>query len=159
MIYPVVRELAADGVAVATACRVLQVSTSGYYIWRDHPNSSRDQANLELVEVIKTIHADSRGTYGAPRVHAELRLGAPKLAVSRKRVERLMRVHGIVGVHRRRRGGDTRRDPAASPNADLVERRFRPRREVSCGAATSPSSAPAKAGCTARSSSTSTPAA
>lgn len=72
MIYPVVRELAADGVAVATACRVLQVSTSGYYAWRDRPTSAREHSNLELVEVIKTIHADSRGTYGAPRVHAEL---------------------------------------------------------------------------------------
>lgn len=128
MIYPVVRELAADGVPVATACRVLNVSTSGYYTWRDRPISGREQANLELVEVIKTIHADSRGTYGAPRVHAELRLGAPQLAVSRKRVERLMRVHGIVGVHRRRRGGVTRRDPEATPNDDLVERRFRAER-------------------------------
>jgi putative transposase len=125
MIYPVVRELAADGIAVATACRVLHVSTSGFYAWRERPASARDRANLELVEVICTIHADSRGTYGAPRVHAELRLGAAQLAVSRMRVERLMRAHGIVGVHRRRRWGCTRRDPDASPSADLVERRFR----------------------------------
>lgn len=48
------------------------MSTSGYYGWRDRPTSSRDRANLELVEVMRTIHADSRGTYGAPRVHAEL---------------------------------------------------------------------------------------
>ncbi|MDD7927735.1 IS3 family transposase, partial [Actinomycetospora chibensis] len=105
MIYPVVRELAADGVPVATACRVLKVSTSGFYDWRDRPSSPRERANLELVEVIRAIHDDSRGTYGSPRVHAELRLGAPQLVVSRKRVERLMRTHGIVGVHRRRRGG------------------------------------------------------
>lgn len=124
MIYPVVRELAADGVPVATACRVLNVSTSGFYDWSDRPTSPRERANLELVEVIRTIHDDSRATYGSPRVHAELRLGAPQLAVSRKRVERLMRTHGIVGVHRRRRGGVTRRDPAAEPHADLVERRF-----------------------------------
>jgi putative transposase len=58
-------------------------------------------------------------------LHAELRLGAPQLPVSRKRVERLMRVHGIVGVHRRRRSGCTRRDPEATPSSDLVERRFR----------------------------------
>ena len=125
MIYPVVGELAADGVPVATACRVLHVSTSGYYAWRDRPTSARERANLELVEVIRTIHADSRGTYGSPRVHAELRLGAPQLAVSRKRVERLMRAHGIVGVHRRRRGGCTRRDPDATPSSDLVDRQFR----------------------------------
>ena len=125
MIYPVVGELAADGVPVATACRVLHVSTSGYYAWRDRPTSARERANLELVEVIRTIHADSRGTYGSPRVHAELRLGAPQLAVSRKRVERLMRAHGLVGVHRRRRGGCTRRDPDATPSSDLVDRQFR----------------------------------
>jgi putative transposase len=89
------------------------------------PTSPREQSNLELVEVIKTIHLESRGTYGAPRVHAELRLGAAQRAVSRNRVERLMRLHGIVGLHRRRRGGVTRRDPEATPNADLVERRFR----------------------------------
>jgi putative transposase len=77
MIYPVVRELAADGIAVATACRVLGVSTSGYYAWQARPTSSRARSNLELVEVIKSIHADSRGICGAPRVHAELRLGAP----------------------------------------------------------------------------------
>jgi len=57
---------------LTAACRVLSVSTSGYYGWRDRPTSSRDRANLELVEVMRTIHADSRGTYGAPRVHAEL---------------------------------------------------------------------------------------
>jgi putative transposase len=125
MIYPVVAELAADGVPVATACRVLHVSTSGYYAWRDRPTSTRERSNLELVEVIRTIHADSRGTYGSPRVHAELRLGAPGLAVSRKRVERLMRAHGIVGVHCRRRGGCTSSDPDATPSSDLVERRFR----------------------------------
>jgi len=125
MIYPVVAELAGDGVPVATACRVLHVSTSGYYAWRDRPTSTRERSNLELVEVIRTIHADSRGTYGSPRVHAELRLGAPQRAVSRKRVERLMRAHGIVGVHRRRRGGCTRRDPDAAPSSDLVERRSR----------------------------------
>ena len=110
MIYPVVRELAADGVSVATVCRVLQVSTSGYYAWRDCPASTRERSNLELVEVIRTIHADSRGTYGSPRVHAELHLGTPQLAVSRKRVERLMRVHGghqagrMLEVQFRRKG-------------------------------------------------------
>src|SRR3978361_2033663 len=107
MIYPGVSALAAEGGPVATACRVLHVSTSGYYAWRDRPTSARERANLELVEVIRTIHADSRGTYGSPRVPARLRPGAPQLAVSRKRVERLMRAHGIVGVHRRRRGGCT----------------------------------------------------
>ena len=123
MIYPVVRELAADHIPVAVACRVLNVSTSGYYAWRDRPTSPRRQADLQLVEVIRDIHARSRQTYGSPRVHAELRLGQ-NIRVGRKRVERLMRAHRIVGVHRRRRGGCTVRDPAGQPSTDLVNRRF-----------------------------------
>ena len=98
MIYPVVHELAADQqIPVAVACRVLQVSTSGYYAWRDRPVSPRERSNLELVEIIRDIHRDSRETYGSPRVHAELRLGQG-IRVGRARVERLMRTHRIVGV-------------------------------------------------------------
>ena len=78
-----------------------------------------------LTEQIRQIHARSRATYGAPRVHAELRLG-PDIHVSRKRVARLMREHGLQGVHRPRRHGSTRRDPTATPAPDLVERHFRP---------------------------------
>lgn len=122
MIYPVVRELADDGVPVALACRVLEVSTSGYYDWRDRPTSPRHQADLQLVEVIRDIHKDSRHTYGSPRVHAELRLGNG-IRVGRKRVERLMREHGIVSVHRRGRGC-TWRDPDAESAPDLVNRAF-----------------------------------
>lgn len=123
MIYPVVRELAADHIPVAVACRVLGVSTSGFYDWRDRPMSARESSDLQLVEVIRDIHVGSRQTYGSPRVHAELRLGKG-IAVNRKRVERLMRVHGIVGVHRRRRGGCTWRDPAGQASSDLVNRHF-----------------------------------
>jgi putative transposase len=123
MIYPVVRELAADHVPVAVVCRVLGVSTSGYYAWRDRPTPARRQADLRLVEVIRDIHARSRETYGSPRVHAELRLGRG-VRVGRKRVERLMREHRIVGVHRRRRGGCTVRGPAATASTDLVNRQF-----------------------------------
>jgi putative transposase len=122
MIYPVVRELAGDGVPVAVACRVLEVSTSGYYDWRDRPVSQRQRSDLQLIEVIRDIHDSSRQTYGSPRVHAELRLGAG-IRVGRKRVERLMREHGIVSVHRRRRGC-TWRDPDAESAPDLVNRRF-----------------------------------
>ena len=124
MIYPVVHELATDHVPVAVACRVLRVSTSGYYAWRDRPVSPRERSNLELVEIIRDIHRDSRETYGSPRVHAELRLGQG-IRVGRARVERLMRTHRIVGVHRRRRGGCTVRDPHAEPSSDLVQRQFR----------------------------------
>ena len=124
MIYPVVCELAADRIPVAVACRVLGVSTSGYYAWRDRPCSARERSNLELVAIIRDIHRTSRETYGSPRVHAELRLGQG-LRVGRSRVERLMRTHRIVGIHRRRRRGCTVRDPHAESPADLVGRRFR----------------------------------
>jgi putative transposase len=123
MIYPVVRELAADGVPVATACRVLQVSASGFYDWLDREPSARERADAALTESIAAVHAASYGTYGARRVHAELRLGR-NIRVGRKRVERLMRCHRLQGVHRRRLRGCTRRDAAAEPAEDLVQRRF-----------------------------------
>ena len=76
-----------------------------------------------LVKYIEQIHADSRGTYGSPRVHAELTLGRG-IPVNRKRVERLMRQAGIQGLYRRKRSWTTVRDPAAEPAPDLVNRHF-----------------------------------
>ena len=76
-----------------------------------------------LLKHIKDIHAESRGTYGSPRVHAELVLGLG-LPVNLKRVARLMRQAGIQGLYRRRRHGCTVRDPAAGPGVDLVNRQF-----------------------------------
>lgn len=125
MIYPVVRELVDDGIPVATACRVLQVSTSGFYDWDSRGPSDRDLEQAYLMNCIRDAHAASYGTYGSRRVHAELVLGQ-HLAVSRGRVERLMRSTGLQGVHRRRLRGCTRRDQAATPSDDLVERDFRP---------------------------------
>jgi len=125
MIYPVVRELAADGIPVATACRVLEVSCSGYYEWRDRPVSARDLADAYLTNDIVDIHTATQGTYGARRVHAELRLGQG-YSVGGKRIARLMRCANRQGVHRRRLRGCTRRDPAATSSPDLVQRNFRP---------------------------------
>jgi putative transposase len=76
-----------------------------------------------LTETIREIHVASRGTYGAPRVHAELRLGLHAV-VNRKRVERLMRHAGLQGVFRRRTRGCTKRDQSATPADDLVNRQF-----------------------------------
>jgi putative transposase len=107
-------------------CSRLGVSTSGFYEWRHaqtHPCQRRVE-DVELVERIREIHQTSRRSYGSPRVHAELVLGEGRRH-GRKRVERLMRGHGIVGIHRRRRGC-TRRDPTAIPADDLVNRRFTP---------------------------------
>ncbi len=100
-------------------CRVFGVSTSGYYDWRErreHP-APRTTANEVLTGVITEIHAQSRGTYGSRRVHAELRLGEG-IHVGIRRVERLMRNAGIEGVYRRKKHWTTRRDP----RADLSDR-------------------------------------
>ena len=106
-------------------CSRLGVSTRGYYAWRSRPPSPRAVADAALMNLITSIHTDSRGTYGAPRVHAELRLDHG-IGCGRKRVAPLMRTAGLEGVHRRRRQGLTRRDPTAEPSDDLVERNFRP---------------------------------
>lgn len=118
-----VHELAADGFDVAVACRVLNVSRSGYYEWRSRPKSGREQDNELLLKHIRRIHTESRGTYGWPRVTAELQLGLG-LPVNHKRVARLMRMAGLQGLYRRRRRGCTVRDPAAEAAADLVNRQF-----------------------------------
>lgn len=105
------------------ACRVLNVSRSGYYDWLARLDSPRAQENALLLKQIQQIHQQSRGTYGSPRVHAELVLGLG-LPVNLKRVARLMREAGIQGLYRRRRHGCTVRDPDAQPSADLVNRQF-----------------------------------
>ncbi len=116
-----------ETISIAWACRTLGVSTSGYYHWA-HTQAvpcARQRSDRALAAVIGEIHRQSRGTYGAPRVHAELRLGR-HVRVGRKRVERIMRAQGLQGVTRRRRRGTTRRDPTAVPNEDLVARQFSP---------------------------------
>jgi putative transposase len=103
-------------------CRVLGVSTSGYYAWRKREPSQRAREDEMLTNEIRRIHARSRGTYGAPRIHAQLRReGIP---VGRKRVARLMRAVGLRGVSRRSRVTTTRRNRTARPAPDLVERDF-----------------------------------
>jgi putative transposase len=109
--------------AVSLLCRVLGVSRAGYYAFTDRGPSTRAQADQALIEQIRQIHTDARGLYGAPRVHAELRDGHG-VRVGRKRVARLMRAAGLVGCHRRKARGLTRRDPAARAAPDLVERDF-----------------------------------
>jgi putative transposase len=111
--------------AVSRLARVLGVARAGYYAWASRPPSARAVADAALLEQIRDIHARSRGTYGAPRVHAELRLGL-NVQVGRKRVARLMRAAGLQGCHRRRLRGLTRRNPQAAPAPDLVERNFTP---------------------------------
>jgi len=103
-------------------CRVLGVSPSGYYAWRKRRVSARAHADIVLTAEIDAIYRASRGTYGAPRIHAELR--ARGIPVGRKRVARLMRALGVQGVSRRKAPGTTVRDQAARPAPDLVARDF-----------------------------------
>jgi putative transposase len=109
---------------VTRMCRVLAVSTSGYYAWRGRPPSQRTQDNLELVERIKEVHAASRETYGSPRVHAELVQGQ-HIQCNKKRVERLMRIHDIRGRKRRKRRVKTTDSNHSLPVApNLLDRQF-----------------------------------
>lgn len=107
---------------VAMPCRMLEVSKSGYYAWRNRPPSKRSCEDASLTEKIREIHARSRETYGYPRVHAELRsLG---VRCGRRRVARLMRVAGLRGCMRGKKRRTTRRDPRAAPAPDLLRRDF-----------------------------------
>jgi putative transposase len=107
---------------VATMCRVLGVSTSGYYAWRTRPRSERARADAELSLRIGAIHQRSRASYGAPRIHAEL--ADQGIRVGCKRIARLMAVAGIHGVSRRKWITTTTRDHNARSAPDLVERDF-----------------------------------
>lgn len=115
--------------------RVLGVSKSGFYDWLERAPSDRAMSNQQLLDVIGTIHAKHKD-YGAPRVHAELR-DTHGLKVSRKRVERLMRRHGLVGTHQRKRRCLTKQDKTAVPAPDLLGRDFAastPERPIAPGA-------------------------
>ena len=103
-------------------CRILEVSTSGYYAWRKRPPSKRDQKDAMLTEKIRQIHDRSRGTYGSPRVHAALQ--DEGIRVGKKRVARLMKAAGLRGASRRKRPSTTIREESAQPAPDLVERDF-----------------------------------
>src|ERR1700761_3031629 len=106
-------------------CRVLGVNRTSFHDWERRAPSDRALQDAWLLEQIKQIHASKRKVYGAPRIHAELRL-AYGIRVGRKRVERLMRAAGISGLVLRKRGRTTIRVPGVRVADDLVERRFRP---------------------------------
>ena len=107
---------------IATMARVLGVATAGHYAWADRAASARAAADAVLLKRIRTLHATSHGTYGSARVHAELQADGQRHG--RKRIARLMRMAGLVGVSRRRGVVTTRRDKDARPAPDLVDRAF-----------------------------------
>jgi putative transposase len=109
---------------VSRLCSVLGVSRAGYYAWKRRDSAPRARRDRELLALIRKIHDDSQGSYGWPRVHAELR--SRGVHVSRKRVARLMRQAGLSGLLTRRRGRTTIRVPGVRPAPDLVGRDFNP---------------------------------
>jgi putative transposase len=114
-----------DDHPISWMCELLGVSRSGYHAWVVRAPSDRALTDAWLLERIRQIHAENRGVYGAPRVHAELRL-AHGVRVGRKRVERLMRAAGLSGLVPKRRGRTTIRVPGVRVADDLVGRQFRP---------------------------------
>lgn len=112
--------MAAERIPVEVACRVVDVSVSGYYAWLGRPPSARAIRHAWLLDLITEVHQHSRGIYGARRVHAELRLGRG-IVVGHGAVEMLMRRAGLAGANGRRRWRGTRQDQLA---VDLVDRAF-----------------------------------
>ena len=110
---------------IAILCRLLGVSRSGFYAWRERTPSERRRRDRSLKEKIAAVWERSGRIYGSPRVHAELR-AEEGISCSRKRVERLMRELGIRGLGRSwRRRSLTRRDLRRPVAPDLVRRNFR----------------------------------
>ena len=112
--------IAAEGLSIELACRALAVSASGFYARRSRPPSARALRHVYLTEIIRQVHLDSRGTYGARRVHADLVLGHG-LVVGHCAVEMLMARAGIAGLSGR---PQYRRMPRLVTAGDLVERQF-----------------------------------
>ena len=114
---------------IDACCRTMKVSRSAFFAWRQRRTNPTPKMvdDIDLAELIVKIHDQSHGTYGAPRVTAELRLGLGR-QLNHKRVERLMREHGLQGVTRRRRSKRCTRAERGPISDDLVHRQFRPDR-------------------------------
>jgi putative transposase len=115
----------AEKVPARRACVLLEVSAAAYYRWRKHIPSKHEVRDRELTEKLEKVHAESRGTYGAPRIHRELRKEG--IRCGKKRVARLMAEHRLVGRHKRRSKTTTIADPEVKDEmTDLLQREFQP---------------------------------
>jgi transposase InsO family protein len=124
-VYPFIEAERAEQRNVKRACALLEVSRAAFYEWARHVPSRRQRRDQELLKQIKTVHADSKGTYGSPRVHAQLK--ARGEVCGHNRVARMMQANGIFGRARRRFKRTTIADPDALTTAvDLVKRSFGP---------------------------------
>ncbi|MEU0656934.1 IS3 family transposase [Streptomyces albogriseolus] len=123
-VHPFIEAEKTAGHNVKRACELLKVSRAAFYARRTGTPGARAVRDAELTQQITAVHEQSRGTYGAPRIHAVLqREGA---GCGRRRVARLMRLAGLAGRHRRRRHRTTVPDPHAATRPDLVLRDFQP---------------------------------
>jgi hypothetical protein len=146
--------MVAEGLPAQLACRVLEVSESGFYAWRSRAPSPRALRHAWLTEMIGRIHVDFRGVYGYRRVHAELTLGHG-VTVGTEAVWLLMRRAGLQGISGRPR---YRRIPNQQATAsDLVSATSRETNPIGFGSPTSPSTRPVMARCTAPRCSTCSP--
>jgi putative transposase len=121
-VYPFIEAERAQQRSVKRACELLQVSRAAYYARRATPTSARERTDQELTEHIRQAHQASKGRYGAPRIHAELRRRGHRHG--RKRIARLMRAAGLCGRRPRRGRRTTIPDPGATAAADLIRRDF-----------------------------------
>ena len=120
--YPFIEAEKSQRRNVKRACELLKVSRSAYYAARGDEPSGREREDAELAAQIKTVHKESKGRYGVPRVHAQLRAEGKRH--SRKRVARLMRQSGLQGRAAKRWKKTTVPDPAAAARADRIRRDF-----------------------------------
>jgi putative transposase len=123
-VHPFIEAEKHGGHSVKRACELLQVSRTAFYARRTAKPGPRAVRDSELTEKITEVHERSRGTYGAPRIHAALQRQGEDCG--RRRIARLMRDAGLQGHHRRRRRLTTIPDPRAAARPDLVVRNFAP---------------------------------
>ena len=127
-LHPFIEAEKAAGHSVKSACRLLEVSRAAFYQRLTARPSAREVTDAELGEKITAIHTESKGTYGSPRVHAELRRHG--VGVGKRRVARLMARAGLEGRHKKRWRKTTVPDPDAERARDLIGRHFGPCAEV-----------------------------
>ena len=145
MIYPLVRELAVDGVPVTVTCRVLGFSRQAFYASDANPVSDRDWDDAHLVNAILDVHDDDPG-FGYRFIADELAADPSVVEASENRIWRLCRANGVASVITKRKGSG--KTPGPAVHDDHVQRQSAPTHRTSCGWSTSPSTAPPRASCT-----------
>jgi putative transposase len=128
--YPVIAELAGQGFAAKRCCRILGVAASGFFMWRRRSSSPRQLRFAWLTELVRAIHANSRGTYGWRRVNAELLYGHGVI-VNRKTVRKIMRIQDLQGCPGRGRASVAR--PTSRPPPTWLSAASTGQHPTSCG--------------------------